>query len=539
MSLYILGARKNIEERKFFGIENKDVSKLRASIKKKRETLREVKTRTPMQAKLKEINRLKYELSPVEIKLETISGELRTNKKRIKSLSDDSSFPEEKMQKLKETIKIQSELIKTLSERRERLKSQLDWVEKHPPLFVKNTVVKRLQTEITELSEEIGKILGDNEHVEDSIGRLVLDLAEKGVIHVKDEREIRELLVSRFNSLKLNPFALGMRDVSTIITLNDFTNAITQITDLTYSAFKFGFFNTIEGIKKAENLTREDLGIKNIAEEFRTSSDLSKWVNKQLKLIGLDLIDGFAKNTAINAAVVSARKKAKSDNKKFNEELEFLFGENAQKVKQDLINDKTTDEIIFIAFNDLADIQPITTDQMTAGYQSAFRPLYVLKTYSIKALDIFRNECIFKITDGINLIKKGNDEGKELLKEGIQNIIRLQLLLWLFGIPQTLLKDFLLNREFNIPETIIDNLFIFGIFSRYLLKKSSQNPASIYTENVKVPALQAIGDLWSGINQVRKGDKDVKDLYVWSRVPFVGRLYYNWLGGKKDKRIDL
>lgn len=540
LSSYVLGARKNIEERKFFGIENKDVSKLRASIKKKKETLREVKTRTPKQAKGKEEKRLKYELSPIEIKLETISGELKTNKKRLKSLNDESNVSDDKLQKLKETIKNQSELIKTLRDRKERLKSQLEWTEKASPYVVKAVVKKRIIAEIDERSEEIKNILGDTEHVEDSVGRLVMDLAQKGVIYAKDERVIRELLVSRFNSVRLNTFANGVRDVSTLVTLNDFTNAITQFQDLAFSAFKFGVFNTIEGIKRPENLTREDLGLNNIAEEFRKTSDLSKWVNKQLKLIGLELIDGFAKNTAINASIISARKKAKSNNKKFDEKLKFLFDDKANQVKQDLIDGKITDDIIFIAFNDIADIQPITTDQMTAGYQSVLRPLYVLKTYSIKALDLFRNECLFKITDGMQQIKKGNKEaGKELLKEGVGNIIKLQMLYWLFGVPQELLKDVFLNKEFDIPESFLDNLIIFAIFSRYLVKKSSKNPASIYEENVKIPALQAVGDVWSGANDVRTSKKDIKDLYVWSRVPIVGKMYYSWLGGKKDKRVEL
>lgn len=534
LSNYVIGARKNIEERKFFGAENKEVSKLRASIKKKRETLRETKTRTPSQAKWKEMNRLKYELAPIEIKLESISGELKNNQERVKTIKD-----EEERAKIEGYITTQKESIKDLQGRAERLKSQLQWVEENNALKVKNVVVKRLNQDLEDLNKQINEILGSAEHVEDSIGRLIVDLAQKGVIHVKDERAVRDILVARFNSLRIEKFALGVRDVSTIVTLNDITNALTQITDFTFSAFKFGLFDTIQGMKKVEGLTREDLGIKNIAEEFRGASALSKWLNLQLKVIGLDLIDGFAKNTAINASVLSARKKAKANNKKFDEHLKFLFGEQAGQVKKDLIEGKTTDEIIFIAFNDLADIQPITTDQMTGGYQSGFKPFYVLKTYSIKALDILRNECFSKISSGIRNLKENNEEGKKLIAEGLGNIIKLQLFMWLFGLPQDLLKDLIANKEFDIPEHVIDNIIIFGIFNRYLIKKTSENPANIYLENIKLPALQAVGDLWTGIQQVKKGKKKVKDLYVWSRVPVVGKIYHNWFGGKKNKRVEL
>lgn len=535
LSNYVIGARKNIEERKFFGAENKEVSKLRASIKRKRETLREVKMRTPAQAKWKEINRLKYELAPIEIKIESISGDLQKNLDEIKNIKD-----EERKAKVQGYIDNQKELLKNLNERAERLRSQLEWTEENNNLKVKNVVVKRLNEEIKDLNKQIEDILGDIDHVEDSIGRLIADLAEKGVIHVKDERVVRDLLVSRFNTIRLEKVATTLRDASTIVTLNDITNAVTQITDLTFSAFKFGLMNTFRGMKGVEGLTRESLGIKNIAEEFRGSGSVSNWLNKQLKIIGLDLIDGFAKNVAINASVLSARQKAKKNDKKFDEKLKFLFGEKeAEKVKQDLIDGKTTDEIIFIAFNDLADIQPISTDQMTRGYQSGFKPLYVLKTYSIKALDIIRNECFSKISSGVKDLKEDKQKGIEQIREGITNLIKLQTFMWLFGLPQDLIKDLIANKDFDIPEHVIDNLLIFGIFNRFLINKVADNPANIYLENVKLPIIQAIGDLVTGIKQVQKGKKEVKDLYVWSRVPFIGKLYYNWLGGRKEKRVKI
>lgn len=528
LSNYVIGARKNIEERKFFGAENKEVSKLRASIKRKRETLRDVKMRTPSQAKWKELNRLKYELSPITIKLETISGEYKTNLENIKGTKD-----EEKKEKLKGYIENQKEMIAKLKDQKKRLEEQLEWTEQANAIKVKNTVIKRLQGDIDKLAEDIKIILGDTEHVEDSIGRLVQDLAEKKLIFAKDERIVRDLLVARFNKVRLEKLAVTARDASTIVTLNDITNAVTQITDLTFSAFKFGLLNTFHGMRKVEGLTRESLGLKNIAEEFRGASPLSSWLNKQLKIIGLDLIDGFAKNTEINASVFSARNKAKKGDKQFLEKLKFLFDDRAEQVQKDLIDGKTTDEIIFIAFNDLADIQPITTDQMTVGYQSIFKPLYVLKTYSIKALDIVRNECLYKISQGTK------DKNLKLISEGLNNLIRLQVFMWLFGVPQDLLKDLLANNEFNIPESFIENLIIFGIFNRFMVKKVSDNPANIYLENVKLPIVQAFGDLGTGIKQVREGKKDIKDIYVWSRVPIIGKLYHNWLGGKKEKRVDL
>lgn len=144
-----------------------------------------------------------------------------------------------------------------------------------------------------------------------------------------------------------------------------------------------------------------------------------------------------------------------------------------------------------------------------------------------------------KISSGVSQLKTNKTEGVKLISEGLGNIIRLQMFMWLFGLPQDLLKDLIANKEFDIPGHVIDNIIIFATFNKFLVKKTSENPANIYLENIKLPALQAVGDLWTGTGQVKKGKKKIKDLYVWSRVPIVGKMYYSWLGGKKEKRVKL
>lgn len=285
---YISSSRKTIEARKFFGGEDREVGKLRARIKRKKATLAEVQDRTPYQAKLKEENRIKYELSPLEIKLEALEKQ---------DYIDNTEYKE----KIKNKV--------------ERLKSQLDWTEKANPFQVKGVVIKRLKDEIYEAAKQIKDIIGDEENIEDSIGQLVAKLAQNGDIIAKDEREIRDMLVARFAAKSMSDPARILRDTTYIATLNDITNAITQFGDLAFSVYKFGFENTYKGIMKPFEIRKEDLGLNDLAYEFSNPSLLSKWIKKQFEFIGLSRIDGLGKNTYIQASILDAQKQIKKNNK--------------------------------------------------------------------------------------------------------------------------------------------------------------------------------------------------------------------------------
>lgn len=486
---YISNSRKTIEARKFFGSEYKEVGKLRARIKRKKKTLEEVEERTPYQAKGKEIERIKYELSPIKIKLEQL--ERREN------------LPPE-LEEFKEGLK----------KKAARLESQIEFVEKIKADSVKNMVKKRLREEIKTASEEITKILGSSESVEDSIGALVTKLAQNGDIYAKDEKLIRDMLLARFNASRVAEPIKIVRDLSYIATLNDFTNALTQFGDLAFSVYKYGFEDTFKGLKKPFEITREDLGINDMAHEFSNPSALSKWLKKQFQFIGLSAIDGLGKNTIIQASLLNAQKKAKSNNAEFSEKLKRIYGKDAETVKADLANGNITDDTIIFAYHELSDIQPISEDQTTELYQSGtgyMKLFYTLKTYGIKALDVARQDIINNIQQGIMNKNKGQ------VKKGLQNLVRLQMLLWLFGVPIDMLKDLLSNRDINIFESMIDTLIPFFIISRYAIKDIFESGlgsaiVNFFTPPIAGSATKALSGKASAIKH----------------IPLIGKPIYNW-----------
>lgn len=492
---YISNSRKTIEARKFFGSEYKDVGKLRARIKRKKKTLDEVEQRTPAQAKGKEIERIKYELSPIKIKLE-----------QLERRGDD--LPAE-----------QVEYREALKKKAARLESQIEFVSKIKANSVKNMVKKRLREEIKAAGEEITNIIGNSENVEDSIGALVTKLAQDGDIYAKDEKLIRELLLARFNASRVCEPVKMVRDLTYAATLNDITNAVTQFGDLAFSVYKYGFEDTFKGMKKPFEISKEDLGINDMAHEFSDPSSISKWIRKQFSLIGLNAIDGLGKNTIIQSALLNAQKKAKANNSELNEKLKRIFGKDAEKVKKDLADGNITDDVIIYAYNELADIQPISEDQTAELYQTGggfMKLFYTLKTYGIKALDVARSDITNNIQQGIMNKNKGQ------VKKGLQNLIRLQMLLWLFGVPVDALKDLLSNRDINIFESMIDTLIPTFIVNRFLFKDVGSRGlgytiVNFFTPSTVPVATRALSGKASAV----------------ANIPIIGKPIYNWF--LKDK----
>lgn len=490
---YMGGSRRVIEARKFFGSENAEVGKLRATIKRKRKTLAEVKDRTPSQAKWKEFNRLKYELSPIKIKIE--------------------SFEKQEKRTLE-----QEEILIQLKNKKYRLQRQINWVEEANPFQVKGVVVKRLAAEIQEASKKIADILGDENNVEDSIGALITSLSVNKDIHAKDEKVIRELLLARFNASKIADPVRIARDMTYIATLNDITNAITQFGDLAFSVYKYGFSTTAKGIGKPFEIKKEDLGLNDMAYEFSNTSRLSKWLKKQFELIGLSAIDGFGKNTIIQSALLNAQKMAKKNNAQLDEKLKSIFGDKAEEVKKGLISGEVTDDTIIFAYHELSDIQPISEDQMPELYQNGggfMRLFYTLKTFGIKALDIARNDITDKIHQGVKT------KNKKLVKEGLQNLIRLQMLLWLFGVPIDALRDILANRDINLFESFVDTLIPAFLVNRYLFRTADKEGVGSAITGFFTPAI---------VNVIENTGKS----YSVTNIPFIGKPLYNW--GIKEKK---
>lgn len=361
--------------------------------------------------------------------------------------------------------------------------------------------------------------------LEDSIGSLVADMVATGTIYAKDQQLVKEILKAKFDQQGIGKWGV-VRDAGYIATLNDFSNTLTQFGDLALSAYKNGAFNSIAGITKHKRITKEDLGIDKMMAEFGTEKNiLSKWLEKQFKFIGFDMVDSLGKNSIINGSILKNKQLAEKNSPELDQKLEFWFTDAKQReqVKEDLKNDEISDDVVFLAFNDLADLQPISPDQLPIAYSKGgfYRLMYALKTYTLKMLDILRKDFFRELPRNP--------------KKAIKNLVMLQAMLLLFGVPKDLAKNILSGEDEEIGETFANNFVFFTILSRYSLRKlfgdSQENTAMDFVINLTAPpAFDIARGLEKDVGKVVEGEKDINEVYSARYVPFIGEGYYWWWG---------
>lgn len=489
---YITNATEFIENKKFFGginIETKDLVK---KIKNKRERVIEYKDRAAPDVKGRELRRLNYEIGGLE-------AQIRNAKEADK--------------------------IKELDERKTKLEEIYSKYADMHAAHVKNSVLKRLNNELTELQSGLDK--EGLKNVEQSIGESVRILVENGTIKQKDEAKLRKLFLAKFQEKSMNPAFKLLRDTSYITKLGHFDSAVTQLGDLALSSYKNGLWTTvnefIKSVRGKAEITKQDLGIDNIIQEFAETGALSKTLDKVLKFTGFSKIDSFGKETLVNGAISNARKKARLNDPKLIKDLELYYGEQSQEVLSDLANNKLTPEVMEYGFFTLLDIQPITKDQMPLYYAEGGnkRLFYMLKSYTLKTINLARNDIILKFSDSP--------------KEAIRNLILLGSYLMLFNAGVDFLKDLLLGREIkSVPDYLVDNMFFGGIFNRYTLRKTKQEGVGGALWDMMSPPI-LIDEITVDL---LKKNKEIKDYRSWQNLPLIGRFYYNyWGGGKESKKL--
>jgi hypothetical protein len=359
-------------------------------------------------------------------------------------------------------------------------------------------------------------------NVEDSIGEFTLDLINKGQINPAQEQELRDILKARFSYQSIGGWLGLYKNVEYLDTLGSPSSAMTQIEDLVVPLMLSGSFNTLKNLPKAlankSDISVKDLGIEDIMEEFRDASTLAKAIKTTFKATGFTAMDRIGKETTVNAAIDKLRQKAKNPTPLFKRDLGYIFKEKTDQVIEDLKSGKKTEDVKFLAFNELLDVQPVDLMEMPQGYleNPNGRIMYMLKTFTLKRWDLYRNKIFKKIAS--------NDFGER--KEGIANLSKFLMALLFVGIGVDELKDFAFNRTTSLKDRVIDNIAkMFGL-SKFTLYKARQEGLGAAFGKTIAPPFKIIDSLIKDISKAGDG----KGLASVESVPLVGKLYSNWFG---------
>ena len=366
----------------------------------------------------------------------------------------------------------------------------------------------------------------------DSIGGIVDELIKSGKITHKEEAFITKMLRARLNYARTAPMVALLKNLGYLGTMNNLTSAITQIGDLYANFYKYNFGTAMKALFGKSEVTKQDLHIDSIWEEFSDDSWSSVAVNKLFSAIGLNKMDAFGKNTSINGAWIDLKERLKNNDTSLLEDLTAAFGSGAKKVMEDIKNNNITEDVKLMIWSQLADTQPIGRSGVPVGYLNNphGRIIYQLKTYTINQLSLF-------YADGIYKIKKGMaTKNKKLFLQGIGNTAKLALLLTIFNAGADALKNLIMGRKIDISDTLLSNmLWNIGVSKYTFYRGQRDGYARALLENYLLPPQISMGDdAYMDIKKIATGKRKPSDTIAVTYVPF-GRMWYWWFGGGRTQ----
>lgn len=439
-------------------------------------------------------------------------------------------------------ISIQDNIIKSLNNKLSDYEAKLEEAETKTLKTRYTNLIKKTKEEIDQRNASRDNMASDfymkdasvQERLDKSIGGYVANLVESGGINRSQEQELTSMIKSLLGQRGTHGIINTLKNMGYVYTMGSPISALTQLSDYAFSIYNFGFYETGKALSKSikkEGLTREDLYLDDIVEEFTDTSIASKAVNKVFQAVGLKFMDNMSKDTFINASYSELKKLADNETPEFKQQLENIFGDESAQTIKDIKDGVLSENVKYLMFSELSDFQPLTLAEMPEYYLNGgnLRVLYMLKSYTIKQFDIYRRECIVKM--------KSDDKATRI--EGMRNMVKLSMSLALMGAGTDMLKDLILMRKINLSDVMTDNMIKLMGLSKYQIYSIKQDGlADALYQAVIVPPLFApindiSRDLWKSISG--KEDVDFKDLRIWNSIPLVGKLYYWWAGGGYEK----
>ena len=394
-------------------------------------------------------------------------------------------------------------------------------------LFGKNTQLMSNKKGIN-LDTSIGKLM---------LQRDILDLP------IDKQRRLTEELKSILKPEKSNSFVSNTKGLIYIDTLGSPLNAITQLGDIGFVLYKNGIVNTTKGLLnliKGEGVIPQDVGVDEILKEY--DEDPGSMIDvfaKLTKITGFRSIDFLGKKLHLTSSLVTLKEELSNPKTKDKvmKELNLMFNGNEKlinKVVKDINNSNMTYDVKFVLFNKLSDIQPITIMEVPNKYRTTSwgRLFYVLKTFTIKQMNIVHADMFKKIKDGsLNI---NTPEGKEEFLDGSKNLLRYALFFTLLGVTTDELKDLLKGDIAQVERDEIWDAVLrsFGT-SRYISYEARKQGIGTAVIGQILPPRKLVDNVYEDI---RKGE--VKRVY--RSIPVVGEFYYQWFAdSEKERRDDL
>lgn len=380
-----------------------------------------------------------------------------------------------------------------------------------------------------------------NTDLESNVGALILKGLASGDIKPGQVDEISNIIRSRFKRGKMNGGLQTYRNAELVSTMGSITSAVTQGTDIVWTLFENGWYQSGKAALGTKKITREMLGIDNhIMYEFNEKGFGKQMVDGVFKYTGMNRIIKFFQDTFLTAKLGKWESLAKTDEAALRDDLLSVILPNRVDDAVDAIKNGTVNEDLKIALTGkLLDYQPLTKSEFPQKYLDLpnGRIFWMLKSFTLKQYDIFRTKAIDDIT-------KGAQTGDvKLAAKGAKNLIYLSVLFMAANATGDEVKDLLMNRDTPLSDRLVDNLWrLIGAskFDVYQAKEQGVGMALVKKILPPVSIADSVGrDVINTVTdkEYEKGPLKGDDYKLEStqRIPIVGKPYYWWFGRGDQK----
>ena len=382
------------------------------------------------------------------------------------------------------------------------------------------------------------KFKTDGTDITDRLNEIIRTRRNEGRFGEEKVTELVDLLRSRFTSGEMAPSdaVQAFKNMTYISTLGNFKSAMTQLGDLAFSAHKNGIINTaielmnrVPGIKRVVKrshfrATKEQVGLEDAIQEFAGDRNGKKALDWILGKTGFKAMDRLGKETFLNAHLRKVKNRLNSEKYGVNEAARLrqqwrdIFGNETDKLIQDLKAGEFSDNVAVYLFNQLEEVQPIALSSMPQTYLDLpnGRIFYMLKSFTIKQLDLMRRDIFTKMAQGD-------------IPGAFRGLTSLGTLFILANGTADTLKDFMTGKEVEFEDTLVDNVWKLLGINRYTADKAASKPFTSIVDTLAPPL--------SVYDRVYRAATDPHR--IWEVSPFNGsQVLDKWFNNGEWTRTD-
>ena len=377
---------------------------------------------------------------------------------------------------------------------------------------------------------------------EDMVGALADRLRKENKLSQDDIDKLKDVIRGRFNSKTVSPFFQGVKNANYIAVMGNFGSAITQLGDLAYSIHFNGFDNTFKTLfNRSDNFDFvKHFGLSDSSIDAVTSTNgISNVLDRVFTFTQLKRLDQLGKNTTMNASWKKYKAQAmkKNGSQVLQDELAPVFGKDksAQMVRELQESNpnskqlpKAVEELIWYKFLDL---NPATLGEMPLYYNTSgnMRIAYMLKSFTIKQFDVFREAGIEDIIKSKKLYSEGKKaEAAKLGSKGMKNLLGLAVVFAAANASTDVIKDMMYGRPIKKNDLLADNaLKLLGI-NRYLAYKAKREGVGKALLETMLPPMTVFDRGGKDLDDLLSGKEYKGNLLQGSPLDIV---YWRYLGG--------